>query len=152
MGGDLNETLVNSRPSIRSKYIGEFIEEFSLKYQSAGRTYVSPNGAECSEIDYFIHNLNDNCLGKNQTVLKDICSETSDHYPIKIELSWNQTKVQGRRAENGAQRLNWKKVDLDLYSAFVNQGIDKLKVESLNEDNIEGILQPIDGYSCKTSM
>jgi hypothetical protein len=55
--GDLNEDLNNASGSKRNNYLREFINEGKLKFNNTSNTFINANGKECSEIDYFLHNL-----------------------------------------------------------------------------------------------
>jgi hypothetical protein len=57
IGGDLNEDLNNASGSKRNNYLREFINEGQLKFNNMSKTFTNANGKECSEIDYFLHNL-----------------------------------------------------------------------------------------------
>ena len=72
-GGDLNEDLGNaSKNSKRKQYLLNFIRECELHYSVRGKTFIRPNGEECSELDYFLHTLNDNrCTEKKGTIESD---------------------------------------------------------------------------------
>ena len=71
-GGDLNEDLGNaSKNSKRKQYLLNFIRECELHYTVRGKTFIRPNGEECSELDYFLYTLNDNRCTEKGTIESD---------------------------------------------------------------------------------
>ena len=133
LGGDLNEDLNDASGSKRNNYLREFINEGQLKYNNTSKTFTNANGKECSEIDYFLHNLS---ISSNKEVLDSITSNISDHYPIRMEF-----KFEYRAYEKGSKdvqkiemKIKWEKVDKDLYSAMVQTDIDQLKSQLINNE------------------
>jgi exonuclease III len=53
IGGDLNEDLNNEKTNKRKKYLFDLIKECGLSYDSSGKTFIKPNGEECSELRLF---------------------------------------------------------------------------------------------------
>jgi sugar/nucleoside kinase (ribokinase family) len=62
-----------------------YINEGQLKFNNTSKTFINANGKECSEIDYFLHNLS---TSSNKEVLDSITSNTSDH-PIRMEFKFD---------------------------------------------------------------
>jgi hypothetical protein len=89
IGGDLNEDLNNEKTNKRKKYLFDFIKECGLSYDSSGKTFIKPNGEECSELDYFLHTINYKFCTKKE-VLNNTITNVSDHHPVKmtIMLKW----------------------------------------------------------------
>ncbi|WAR12312.1 LOW QUALITY PROTEIN: POLR-like protein, partial [Mya arenaria] len=134
--GDLNEALDHSVGGKRRDYLCDFLEELDLKWQTTGKTYISPSGKDCSGIDYFLMNITDSLLVQRKNILQDICNNTSDHYPISCEIQW--TKPAHRKETVKKPEINWNRVDTDLYAAFIDSGLDHVNltpVEDLGVDN-----------------
>jgi hypothetical protein len=54
IGGDLNEDLNFEKTNKRKTYLLDLIKECGLSYDNNGKTFIKPNGEECSELDYFL--------------------------------------------------------------------------------------------------
>jgi hypothetical protein len=145
IGGDLNEDLNNASGSKRNNYLREFINEGQLKFNNMSKTFTNANGKECSEIDYFLHNLS---TSSNKEVLDSITSNTSDHYPIRMEFKFEyKTYEKGNKDVQKIERkIKWEKVDKDLYSSKVQTDIDQLKSQIINNK------LPLDDVLSKTSQ
>jgi hypothetical protein len=131
--GDLNEDLNNASGSKRNNYLREFINEGKLKFNNTSKTFINANGKECSEIDYFLHNLS---TSSNKEVLDSITSNTSDHYPIRMEFKFEHKAYEKgiKDVQKIERKIKWKKVDKDLYSAMVQPDIDQLKSQLINNE------------------
>ena len=131
--GDLNEDLNNASGSKRNNYLREFINEGQLKFNNTSKTFTNANGKECSEIDYFLHNLS---ISSNKEVLGSITSNTSDHYPIRMEFKFEYKAYEkgNKDVQKIERKIKWEKVDADLYSAMVQTDIDQLKSQLINNE------------------
>ena len=111
--GDLNEDLNNASGSKRNNYLREFINEGQLKFNNMSKTFTNANGKECSEIDYFLHNLSTSY----KEVLDSITSNTSDHYPIRMEFKFDYKAYEkgSKDVQKIERKIKWEKVDKDLY-------------------------------------
>ena len=126
LGGDLNEDLNIDINSKRNRYLRQFISECHLYYENAGKTFTKANGVECSELDYFLHNVTpENCTKK--TICR-IASNVSDHHPVHMSVKCNFGKVTETNTGSNKlkPRLKWDKVDKDLYLAMVDQAVTEL--------------------------
>jgi hypothetical protein len=85
IGGDLNEDLNNEKTNKRNKYLLDFIKECGLSYDNSGKTFIKPNGEECSELDYFLHTINYKFCTKKE-VLNNTITNVSDHHPVTITI------------------------------------------------------------------
>lgn len=86
IGEDLNEDLANDcRHNKRKDYLLQFIRELDLTYENSGKTFIRPNGEECSELDYFLKKMGTS-ESSSKSVMNNIISNTSDHYPVKVEI------------------------------------------------------------------
>jgi regulator of RNase E activity RraB len=52
------EDLNNEKTNKRKKYLLDLMKECGLSYDNSGKTFIKPNGEECSELDYFLHTIN----------------------------------------------------------------------------------------------
>jgi endonuclease/exonuclease/phosphatase family metal-dependent hydrolase len=131
--GDLNVDLNNASGSKRNNYLREFINEGKLKFNNTSTTFTNANGKECSEIDYFLHNLS---TSSNKEVLDSITSNTSDHYPIRMEFKFEYKAYEkgNKDVQKIERKIKWEKVDKDLYSAMVQIDIDQLKSQLINNE------------------
>ena len=131
--GDLNEDLNNNSGSKRNNYLREFINEDKLKFNNTSKTFTNANGKECSEIDYFLHNLS---TSSNKEVLDSITSNTSDHCPIRMEFKFEHKAYEkgSKDVQKIERKIKWEKVDIDLYSAMVQIDIDQLKSQLINNE------------------
>jgi hypothetical protein len=131
--GDLNEDLNNASGSKRNNYLQEFINEGQLKFNNTSKTFTNVNGKECSEIDYFLHNLS---TSLNKEVLDSITSNTSDHYPIRMEFKFEYKAYEkvNKDVQKIERKIKWEKVDNDLYSATVQTDIDQLQSQLINNE------------------
>jgi hypothetical protein len=105
-----------------------FIKEFNLDFCPTDPTFIHPNGHDCSTIDYFLYS---ECLAdktSKTTRIDGIASNVSDHYPISLALSVGlDTLVSAHTTGNPRLRVNWTKVDLDLYQAMVSDSVTVLE-------------------------
>lgn len=60
--------------------------------------------------------------------LDTVVSNVSDHYPIELtlEFSFNRVGVTEDKSIPNQTRVNWKKVDLDLYAALVSEKLPQI--------------------------
>jgi len=130
LGGDVNEDLVNIQDRSRYEHMKEFIEDCSLQYNTAGKTYINPKGEECTEIDYFLYSKSLSSRITKTKVIKNLCANVSDHYPISIACEMNFEYEVSRKRNNtnthSVSKPNWDKVDKDMYTAMVNLGVTAL--------------------------
>lgn len=86
LGGDFNEDLSHSNSSRRKNSLEQFLTDNKLTTQSTGKTYIAPNGAEVSTIDYIFYeqNLADKVL--KIEALTEEHANVSDHYPLCCTL------------------------------------------------------------------
>ena len=128
IGGDLNEDLSNEKnQSDRLNYLRELIHDCDLHFTTAGNTYVHPNGKDCTEIDYFLYSHEEK-VTSTKTVLLNLSTNVSDHYPIQIKFNVDYTKRKAGNINTSSKRIKWDKVDLDLYSAMVDDAMKYVNV------------------------
>ena len=84
IGGDLNEDLNNEKTNKMNKYLLHFIKECGLSYDNSAKTFIKPNGEDCSELDYFLHTINYKLCTKKE-VLNNTITNVSDNYPFSIQ-------------------------------------------------------------------
>ena len=160
IGGDLNEDLNNEKTNKRKKYLFYFIKECGLSYDSSGKTFIKPNGEECSELDYFLHTINYKFCTKKE-VLNNTITNVSDHHPVKMTIMLDHDIKNLKEGENSNIRLKvkWGKVDIDLYKALTDQSIDALNktTRTLNDtehltEKICTIMNEAATYLCKVHV
>ena len=130
IGGDLNEDLTNICDGERSKRgsrLLQLINDFSLTYSVAGKTYISPSGVECSELDYFLVQATQLKVSEKM-VLTGIQTNTSDHHPISIhidtKLDIKKVNPKNTSTKRTIGRIKWNKVDLDVYQQKIINTLD----------------------------
>ena len=130
IGGDLNIDLNKCKSSKKKTYLTNFLKDFELQVTFDNQTYVNPQGQDCSEIDYFLHtNMCERQITK-KTVLKELESNVSDHYPVSVSLlTCSSKETQKSEPKETAQsiscatRINWTKVDKEKYAQIVSKDI-----------------------------
>jgi hypothetical protein len=67
----------------------------------------------------------------NKEVLDSITSNTSDHYPIRMEFKFDYKACEkgSKDVQKIERKIKWEKVDKDLYLAMVQTDIDQLENE-----------------------
>ena len=140
IGGDLNEDLSNQNcSSKRREYLRNFISECNLKYCISGKTFTNSSGRECSEIDYFLTQTRSKLGTVKKYIIQTIDSNTSDHKPICISLSYNvqvDTTQDKKNDKSGKySKVNWKKTDKDYYRTLVSQRLAEIKLNDSSADD-----------------
>ncbi|CAC5421538.1 unnamed protein product [Mytilus coruscus] len=136
IGGDINEDLNAGKPTNqRKEYLKKLINETELKFDNIGNTFVNSKGCECSEIDYFLHNLTPDILQKGKSNLKCL-TNASDHYPISMSINWKHEKLDMNQKARPHFKIKWDKVDKALYKAITDAEVLKLQ-ESMITDSLE---------------
>ena len=121
IGGDINEDLNKHKPNnTRKAYLKKFINEFGLQYENVENTFTNSKGCDCSEIDYFIHNIPQQQIIAEKAIIQ-IDTNTSDHYPISMSFKWEHNKDDNLKTPNPKGKIKWKKLDKDLYRAMVTE-------------------------------
>ena len=98
---------------------------------------------EVSTIDYFLydHDLKEKATAIEQ--LDAVSSNVSDHYPIKLSIQFSCELV--TRSEDKSMpktaRVNWKKVDEDLYAALQKTATTKSLRQICRRDNAHQYMQ-----------
>jgi hypothetical protein len=127
LGGDINEDLNNYKPNNpRKDYLNKFIHELNLQYENRGNTFTNSKGCECSELDYFIYNIDSKKILDKKSVLR-IDTNPSDHLPIRMTIKWNYHKINNTDNTTIRGKTKWDKVDKNLYKAIIGDKITKLK-------------------------
>ena len=104
----------------------DFIKECGLSYDNSGKTFIKPNGEECSELDYFLHTINYKFCTKKE-VLNNTITNVSDHHPVKMTMLHHDIKnLKEGGNSNIRLKVKWGNVDIDLYKALTDQSIDAL--------------------------
>ena len=127
LGGDINEDLNDYKPNNpRKDYLKKFIQELNLQYENRGHTFTNSKECECSELDYFIYNIDSQRVIDKKFILR-IDTNPSDHFPISITIEWNYNKI--NNTDNTAIRgkTKWEKIDKDLYKAIIGDKITELE-------------------------
>ena len=62
----------------------DVIKECGLSYDNSGKTFIKPNGEECSELDYFLHTINYKFCTKKE-VLNNTITNVWDYHPFSIQ-------------------------------------------------------------------
>ena len=71
-----------------------------------------------------------------KTVIKNMDTNLSDHYPIRTTIASSFIKQsQGQKDIGILPRINWSKVDKNRYSDLVSKQIDLLKITSDQKPN-----------------
>ena len=122
IGGDINEDLLNKHKpnNTRKAYLKNFINEFGLQYENVGNTFTNSKGCDCSEIDYFIHNIPQQQIIAEKAIIQ-IDTNTSDHYPISMSFKWEHNKDDNLKTPNPKGKIKWEILDKDLYRAMVTE-------------------------------
>ena len=66
------------------KYLLHFIKECGLSYDNSAKTFIKPNGEECSELYYFLHSINYMFCTKKEE-LNNTITNVSDYHPFSIQ-------------------------------------------------------------------
>ena len=105
------------------QYLKEFIGNHKLEVQITKPTFVNAKGEEVSTIDYFLyeHTLIAKILSVKR--LDTVICNVSDHYPImlSVQFLFEHVVKSGDNCIPKPARVNWKKVDGDLYAALVRE-------------------------------
>ena len=144
IGGDLNEDLNNEKTNKRKTYLFGFIKECGFSYDISGKTFIKPNGEECSELDYFLHTINYKFCTKKE-VLNNTITNVSDHHPVKMTIMLDHDIKNLKEGENSNTRLKvkWEKIDIDLYKALTDQSIDALNKTTRTLNDTEHLTEKI---------
>ena len=77
IGGDLNVDFTKDNTnSVRDRKIRELINDYKLKYDCTGKTFVN-HGIECSEIDYFLIQEQMHCDCTSKEIISDLIKNVS---------------------------------------------------------------------------
>ncbi|KAK3098648.1 hypothetical protein FSP39_021572 [Pinctada imbricata] len=133
IGGDFNEDICCDHRSRRMLYLDRFINEFKMKYFATTKTFIHSNGKDCSSIDYFIVRETPTLkIGKVET-LDLLGGNTSDHHPVKCTIEMtidNPTNpLTDRTNISTPSRVNWSKVNTDLYSFLITEELNQLALD-----------------------
>lgn len=134
IGGDLNIDLGNDdQINKRKQYLIKFMKNCNLTHGCTSKTFIKSNGEECSELDYFLTPANITGISE-KCVLSDLCTNTSDHHPVKISLKFDFGRKisEDSKSSNRGKRINWEKLDVDLYKAMIRD-----KTKSIDDCNME---------------
>jgi hypothetical protein len=90
-------------------------------------------GKECSEIDYFLHNLS---TYSNKEVIDTIVENTSDHHPIRMVFKFEHKayKNESKNVQKIERKIKWEKMDKDLYMAMVQTNTEQLQNPLTNSE------------------
>ena len=136
LAGDINEDLNDYKPNNpRKDYLKLCIHELNLQYENRGNTFTNSKGCECSELDYFIYNIDSKRILDKKSVLR-IDTNPSDHFPISMTIKWNYHKINNTDNTTIRGKTKWDKVDKDLYKAIIGDKITKLK-QKLVDDKVK---------------
>jgi hypothetical protein len=91
-----------------------------LQYENVGNTFTNSKGCECSEIDYFIHNIPKQQIIAEKAIIQ-IDTNTSDHYPMSMSFKLEHNKDDNLKIPNPKRKIKWEKLDKDLYRAMVTE-------------------------------
>ena len=140
IGGDLNEDLNKlnqDKPAKRLLLLKKFIDTFSLQYSTTEKTYISPTGVECSEIDYFLVKSTQ-LVHSPKLVLTDMATNTSDHHPIMINIVAptipKDHSAKKKQVNKTPTRIKWDKVNIVDYQQAI--------VELMNDNSMPNIDPP----------
>ena len=95
----------------KKTYIDECISDLNLKFECSSKTYMNPRGGECTKIDYFLYNIPCSLVVSTKDVLSDMWMNTSDHYPVKMELLSCVEKLPVKDEQTVSSRINWNRVN-----------------------------------------
>ena len=144
-GGDLNTDLTSDHPiSKRTSYLQNMMSTYQMQTDFSGKTYMTPDGRDCTEIDYFL--VKQACKSKysKKRILTNIPENTSDHHPISITYKGAALTVKKRKSDTRkASKINWDKIDTQLYAAEITRGVLKLGPSELQTT------EQIDDYTMK---
>ena len=149
IGGDLNVDMSKANTQDqRFMYIQNFIRECRLAYTCDGSTYINPKEEDCSEIDYFVCSESYKGNVSKKRTLRLMDAMVSDHYPIYLSVSLQippRSLVKNNSAiENQFKKLRWDKVDKNVYSSLVKDG---LKGHGISSENIEKSVESVESTS-----
>jgi len=140
VGCDFNENLGGAHGSRRLNYLKELVNDFDLKFENSGETYLDPRGNECTEIDFYLYNVPSVLITSRKVVLNDLRTNTSDHYPITVELLCNFTLNIKPEESVISTRVNWRTIDKHVYSIRVKDGLATLETE-IDDDNVDEVVK-----------
>ena len=86
----------------------KFHQRVWVQYENVGNTFTNSKGCECSEIDYFIHNIPQQQIIAEKSIIR-IDTNTSDHYPISISYKWEHNKDDNLKIPNPKGKIKWGK-------------------------------------------
>lgn len=147
VAGDLNENIDTNPIDKRAIKLKTFIEHFGFQYSNSGKTFVSPQGIDCTEIDYFLVSSRGFSYTE-KTVLSEFVENTSDHHPISMSIvipsNDRNRKTEVKVSKLGTSRIPWDKVDINKYEQCVSKLIqnDVQEVETPN-DTFEGLVKAL---------
>ena len=139
IGGDMNEDMASTAEGARAQCLREFMTEHCLSTKSTLPTFVNPAGVEVSTIDYFFYSRSLTDSVTSLVRLDIVITNVSDHYPIELVLAFafNQVFVAEDKTMPDQTRVNWKKVDHDLYASLVSERLPQVLVNSNSVYDLE---------------
>lgn len=139
IGGDLNEEIFRAdNTSRRVRAIKDFMADCDMETSSVGPTFTDSYGVEKSELDYILRLKTPRNSVSQSTRLSDLVKNVSDHYPVACEIhcTYTENEQLNNTTETKTLKVKWDKVDLDLYQAFISDGMKTI------EQTCESIVNP----------
>ncbi len=129
IGGDWNASFLHPRDA-RDRLLVTFVKQQSLvlsRDHPDTPTYVTADGMERSSIDY---NFTTSEITTLKTQVIDSPLNTSDHRAVSttVLVKYNTKNTQEKTP---TKPRSWLKTDVELYSQLAEEGIQRLKVESI---------------------
>ena len=120
IGGDFNEDITVPNNSNRCQLLKQFLSDGNLNFHSDGKTYVGPNGAETSTIDYIFHDKRMKARLLSTTRLESLHENVSDHIPVACTFRHSvQQFCHTSEKSDMPSRVKWDKIDKELYQSTV---------------------------------
>ncbi|KAK3087817.1 hypothetical protein FSP39_011014 [Pinctada imbricata] len=134
IGGDFNEHLTTSNNSERIRCVRQLISDNQLQSLTYGSTFIHPNGKDSSEIDYFLVKTHSDIRVKKMDKMEGLETNTSDHHPIRCNLSLEIARNRKSSTVTQQSKINWDKVDKEKYREVLSTNLQKA---NLNQETIE---------------
>ena len=137
LGGDFNEE-VSQGSSRRSTLLSEFLSDHCLTTTKTEKTFLHPNGIDSTTIDYIFYpeSIADIISPVRRM---DLLENNSDHYPVSctIRRCLDRAISKSNKSISISQKVNWKKVDHEMYRANLVQLLSDYDVTSASVSCID---------------
>ena len=137
LGGDFNEEISQGSPR-RSTLLSEFLSDHCLTTTKTEKTFLHPNGIDSTTIDYIFYP--ESIADVISPVRRmDLLENNSDHYPVSCTIRRGLDRAISKSNKSIAisQKVNWKKIDHEMYRANLVQLLSDYDVTSASVSCID---------------